>query len=291
MRSPGRRRPGPAAAPRWLGALAVAAFSLGGLPAACAAPAPKAAVGPAAEAIRRGIASGTRRFDAAAWDALVSRHLGSEGTVDYAGFRRDRGSLDAFLDAVARTELAMLSRAELLALLVNAYNACTVRLILDNARDGAFPGIRDVADPWGRPICTVGGEALSLDTIEHGLLRPLFLDNRIHAAVNCAARSCPPLAPWAFRGERVDAQLDERMRSMVDSDLHVRIEDGALLVSRIFDWYRADFLPDGGFSNPAPTIRDYLLRHAGPDRRRALEALGPAPKIRFLDYDWSLNGR
>jgi hypothetical protein len=217
--------------------------------------------------------------------------VGSDGTVDYAGLQRERRSLDAFLDTVARAELSGLSRAELLALLVNAYNACTVRLILEGERDGVFPGIRDVADPWGRPTCTVGGEALSLDTIEHGLLRPLFLDNRIHAAVNCAARSCPPLAPWAFRGERIDAQLDERMRAMVDSDQHVRIEEGTLLVSRIFDWYGADFVPDGGFSNAAPTLRDYLLRHAGPDRRQALEALGSAPKIRYLDYDWSLNGR
>ena len=264
---------------------------MSGIPSACAAPAPKAATGPAAEAIRRGIAAGTGRFDPAAWDALVSRHVDAEGRVDYAGLRRDRAALDAFLGAVARVELAGLSRAELMALLVNAYNACTVRLILDNARDGAFPDVRDIPDTWSRSVCAVGGQTLSLDTIEHGLLRPLFLDNRIHAAVNCAARSCPPLAPWAFRGDRIDGQLDERMRSMVGSDRHVRIEAGVLRVSRIFDWYRADFLPEGGFANAAPTLREHLLRHAGPERRRALEALGPAPEVRFLEYDWSLNGR
>jgi hypothetical protein len=258
---------------------------------ACAAPEAQPARGPAADAVRAGIAGGSKAFDPGRWDALLRAHVDAEGRLDYAGFGKERGSLDAFLAEVARADLSSLGRPELLAVLINAYNACTVRLILDGTREGRWPAsIRDLPDPWGRKLCALGGETLSLDTIEHGLLRPLFRDSRIHAAVNCASRSCPPLAPWAYRGGHIDEQLRERLESMIDSDAHVRIDERRLRLSKIFDWYAADF-KDPAFLGAAPTIDAYLRRHARPERRRAIEALGPSPRIEWLDYDWSLNSR
>lgn len=259
--------------------------------AACAAPAAKPAQGPAADAVKRGIASGTRGFDHGGFDALLARRVDAQGRVDYAGLRSERAALDGYLSALAGADLAVLSRNELLALLINAYNACTLRLILDGAKGETLPGsIRDLDDPWGRKRCDLQGETLSLDTIEHGLIRALFKDSRIHAAVNCASRSCPPLQPWAFRGDTVLDQLQRAMRSMVDSDTHVRIEPARLVVSRIFDWYGGDFT--GAEMSPrADGVARYLADFAGAERRRRIEALGPKPRVDFLDYDWSLNSR
>lgn len=259
--------------------------------AACAAPAARVAEGPLADAVRKGIASGRGSFDHDRWNALVVAHVDAGGRVDYAGFQKDRPALEAYLAGVAKAEVASLSGPEILALFVNAYNACTVRVILDGAKDGRFPAsIRDLPDPWGRKSCAVGGETLSLDAIEHGILRPIFRDTRIHAAVNCASRSCPALVPWAYRGDKIEEQLKGRMEAMVGSEAHVRVEEGRLRVSSIFKWYKDDFV-SGFFKNGAASVAEYVLRYARPDQRRRVEALGPSPRVDHLDYDWSLNGR
>lgn len=258
---------------------------------ACSAPAARVAEGPVADAVRKGIASGKGSSDHSRWDGVLRAHVDAAGRVDYTAIARERGPLDGYLADVGRADLATLSRPELLALLVNAYNACTVRLILDGVAGGRLPrSIRDLSDPWGRKVCTVGGEALSLDTIEHGLLRPIFRDTRIHAAVNCASRSCPELAAAAYRGDRIEEQLSERMAAMVSSGNHVRVAEGRLEVSKIFDWYAADFT-DPSFKEAASSVAAYVRDHSVPDLRRRIDALGPEPPIAFLDYDWSLNGR
>ncbi len=258
---------------------------------ACSAPVARVAQGPVAAAVQKGIASGRGRFDHARWDGLLRAHVDVAGRVDYAGLAKQRATLDAYLADAGQADLATLSGPEDLALLIDVYNACTVRLILDGATGGRLPAsIRDLHDPWKQKACTLGGERVSLDTIEHGLLRPLFRDTRIHAAVNCASKSCPPLAPWAFRGEVIDDQLRERMAAMVASEAHVRVVDGRLVVSRIFDWYAADFT-DPSFEEAASSVAVYVRDHAPADVRRRIEALGPAPRLSFLDYDWTLNGR
>jgi hypothetical protein len=256
---------------------------------AAAAPSARALSGPAADEIRSGIASGNGVFHHSAWDALLSQHVDGRGGVDYAGLREERGKLDAYLAGLASAKLASLGRDQLLALFINAYNACTIRVVLDGAKDGSLPAsIRDLPDPWGRKTCAVGGYRLSLDDIEHGIVRPLFKDARVHAALNCAARSCPPLAPRAYEGERVAAQLEDRMDAMVNSPAQVRVERKVLRVSKIMDWYGGDFVASD-YADHAPTLVAYLLRHAGPELRRAIEAAGPNPRVDFLEYDWSLN--
>ena len=105
------------------------------------------------------------------------------------------------------------------------------------------------------------------------------------AAVNCAAGSCPRLASWAFTGETLEAQLEQSMREMVNSTDHVRVNEGRLEISKIFDWYGGDF----GASRQ--DVAGYVKSFAAPDLLAQIEALGERPKVRFLDYDWSLNAR
>ena len=255
---------------------------------AAAAPAAKPLQGPAADELRTGIASGTGSFDHAAWDALLSRHVDARG-VDYLGLLGERPKLEGYLARLADAKLPSLGRDQLLALFVNAYNVCTIRLVLDGSKDTTLPAsIRDLHDPWGRKSCTVGGHLLSLDEIEHGIVRPFFKDARVHAALNCAARSCPALAPWAYQGERIASQLEDRMNAMVNSPDQVRVERNVVRASKIMDWYGGDFV-GSDFADHAPTLVAYVLRHARPDLRRAIEDLGPRPRVEFLDYDWSLN--
>ena len=246
---------------------------------------------PVAEAVARGMASGGGHFDHGLWDRLLRRHVDAEGRVDYRGLVREADRLTTYLGATAQADLTTLSRSELLALLVNVYNACTVRLVVDAHAAGRRPGsLRDLPDPWSRPACRLGGKALSLDAIEHGLLRPLFRDTRLHAALNCGARGCPKLPPRAFTGPEADRQLQQAMESMVNDEAQVRVERGALRLSRIFDWYRADFAsPD--FQPRASDLPRYLMSFARPELRQRMAALGADPRIEFLDYDWSLNTR
>jgi hypothetical protein len=256
-----------------------------------AAPRARPATGPLADAVRQGIATGTQDFEHRGWNLLVSTLVSEQGRVDYEGFSVRRHELDWYLASLDQAPIASLHREALLALLINAYNACTVRLILDGVGEGRLPrSIRELRDPWGRRSCRVGGETVSLDTIEHGLIRPFFKDPRIHAAVNCASRGCPRLAAQAYRGEAIDAQLQRAMQDMVNDPGQLRIEGRQLRVSRIFDWYAEDFL-DPTFLGSRASILDYIRAFAKPPLRRAIDALGPSPRLGYLDYDWNLNSR
>ena len=163
------------------------------------------AEGPVSEAVQSALDSGRATFDHAAWGALLE-HGTMDGLVDYRYLQQHRAELDAYLAEVANVDLSSLAARELKALLANAYNALTVRAILDHPE---VPTIRDIPGVWKTVRHTVGGYALSLDEIEHQILRPFFRDPRIHFAVNCASQSCAPLPPWAFDGADLERQLDE----------------------------------------------------------------------------------
>jgi hypothetical protein len=194
-------------------------------------------------------ASATQTFDHAAYAALLSAHVRyEEALVDYAGLKADQAALEAYLRSIAEADLAALGRDEQLALLINAYNAYTLQLILEHhpgdVVGGPHPGVRSIRDlnaPWGTQRYEVGGHVLSLDDIEHGLIRPLYRDPRIHFAVNCASRGCPPLADDPYRGAALDDQLDRASRRTLGDDRYARVEDGRLQLPRVMDWYRSDF--------------------------------------------------
>jgi hypothetical protein len=255
------------------------------LPLACggSAPASEPATGPIGEQVEQARSSGRGTFDHSAWDRLL-REGTRNGLVDYDYMTRHRADLDGYLEAVAGQELSALSGPELKALLMNAYNALTVRSILDNQ---PVESIRDIDGVWKEATHTVGGQEVTLDAIEHNLLRPYWKDPRIHFGVNCASMSCAPLPPWAFTGSEVDRQLDERARAFLSSRDNVRIEGGRLLVSKYFEWYGDDFTA-AGWEPRADTIPGFIARYTRPEVSSFLEE-NETPELEFMDYDWSLN--
>ncbi|TXD37076.1 DUF547 domain-containing protein [Lujinxingia vulgaris] len=254
---------------------------------ACSAPGAELIDSPLVDELRTGQRSGTQSFDHSALDTLLSTHVNAEaGHVDYQGLSDDRAELDAYLSALAEIDATAFDEDEQLAMLINAYNACTLRLIVDNL---PVDSIRDIDDPWGKPRCEVAGYTLSLDEIEHGLIRPLYQDPRIHFAVNCAARSCPHLAESAYTGAQINAQLDARTRASLSDPKFARIEGDTLYLTKIMDWYGGDFI-DPAFEGSTTELVDYVELYTTEAIRARLQDDDASPvNIVFMDYDWSLN--
>ena len=251
---------------------------------ACGAPAPTRAGGEVGRAVESSLAGGRERFTHLEWDRLLARGT-RDGLVDYDFMQQNRPMLDAYLERVEAAPLGGLAPAHLEALLINAYNALTVRSILEHP---GVASIKEIPGVWSRLRHRVGGFDLTLDDIEHQVLRAYFRDPRLHFALNCASRSCAPLPPRAFDGDRLEAQLEERARAFLVDPRQVRVEGGRLLLSRYFDWYGEDF---GAKGTPggAAAIAAYVKRYAAPEIVGFIERHGGAPPIGFLDYDWSLN--
>lgn len=220
-----------------------------------------------------------------------------DGLVDYASLRRSPEALDTYLAAlssVTTTEVGKWTRAQRFAFWINAYNAFTLQLVRD---EGPVESIKDIGGwfttPWKRRFIPMGafdpkgkGRRLCLDDIEHRILRPRFEDARLHAAVNCASRGCPPLRPEPYRAVTLERQLTEQVRSwLTDSSRNdLRINQGAIRVSKIFDWFEEDF-GDGD-----PEVIRWIVAQLEPGPlAAALREAGPRLRVRYLDYDWALN--
>lgn len=225
-----------------------------------------------------------RIFDHATFDALVREHVDGEGLVHYAALARESTALDAYLSSLATAPFQQLGRDERLALLLNAYNAFTLRLILDH---WPLDSIKDVTSDgrWDDRRWRLAGETLSLDQIEHERIRPRFREPRVHFALVCAARGCPPLRAEAYVGERLEAQLADQTRRLHSDERWLRFDpaSGTLRLTKLYDWYRSDFL------QVAPSVEEYVAAHVS-SVRTTLDA-GRSVKIRWLSYDWSLNER
>lgn len=206
-----------------------------------------------------------------------------QGVVDYAGLKTDEARLDTYLKLLEETDIAALSPKEQLAFYINAYNAWTLKLVL-----GGYPGVKSIKDlgsflksPWKKKIVRVDKRVISLDEVEHGIIRPRFKDPRIHFAVNCASKSCPPLLPIPYRGAAIDRQLDDATRAFLNDPKQNYLEGGALYVSSIFKWYAEDFNDD---------VVGFFLKYAEGDLKKTLSEGADLIQVRYLDYDWSLNG-
>ncbi|MCW5731598.1 MAG: DUF547 domain-containing protein [Alphaproteobacteria bacterium] len=228
--------------------------------------------------------------DHSLWDRILKSYLrpGGDGVnrFDYGRVSSgDRGLLDSYIDGLSRTDIDGLDRPEQLAFWINLYNALTVKLVLDrypvaSIRDiNISPGLFS-RGPWGRKLVRLGGEELSLDDIEHRILRPVWRDPRIHYAVNCASVGCPNLREEAYRAARIDAQLDEQARAFVNHPRGMQLDGGRLVVSSIYVWFQEDF---GGTD---ASVIAHLKSHAAPDLAAKLAEVG---KIDDHRYDWTLN--
>ncbi|MHC4107890.1 MAG: DUF547 domain-containing protein [Planctomycetota bacterium] len=225
-------------------------------------------------------------FDHARFTALLKAHVEPGGWVDYRGLGRQAAELDRYIEALADAPFDDLGRDEKLALLLNAYNAFTLRLILDySSEDKLIGSIRDIPDKrrWDDRRWRVGGNVWSLNQIEHEQIRPKFKEPRIHFALVCAAVGCPPLRPEAYVADRLDTQLDEQMRYAHEQDRWLRYDaDGNVVyLTQLYRWYGGDF------EQVAGSVLKYVARYA-PQVEKTLAA-GKPPRVEWLDYDWSLN--
>jgi len=260
------------------------AVLVAGTAAACGAPKSEALGGEVGREVRASIDSGTASFGEDDWGALLAGGT-RDGLVDYDWFRAHRSDLDAYLERVGGADLPSLAPPHLEALLIDAYNAYTIRTILEHPGVGS---IRDIDGAWTDLEHEVGGHEVTLDQIEHGLLRPYFRDPRLHFALNCASRSCAPLPPWAYAGDSLDAQLEGRARAFLRDTANVRVEDGTLVLSKYFDWYGGDFT-NAEWTPHAETIPLFVAEYARPDVAEFIRGHDGKPPVRFTDYDWSLN--
>jgi hypothetical protein len=211
--------------------------------------------------------------DHTAWNDLLQAYVSPTGLVNYGGLRGARAKLEGYLGQLAATPpRSDWSRQEAMAYWINAYNAYTVKLILDN-----YPvkSIKDIhgGEPWQVKWIELGTKKYSLNQIENDILRPLYKDPRIHFALNCAAKSCPPLYNRAFTAANLNGTLEQLTRAFINNPKFNTLQPGSAEVSRIFDWYGGDFGNLTGYLNKYATTR-----------------LEDSAAITFKSYDWDLNG-
>lgn len=221
-----------------------------------------------------------RGLDHAPYDQLLQRYVNDRGLVDYARWKASAADLQALRAYTAGFAAggAPAGGAERSASLINAYNALTLRWILDN-----YPvrSIKATSNPWGAKRWQVGGRRVSLDEIEHDALRP-SIGYQAHAVLVCAARSCPPLWNHAYRAAQLDVQLAARWRAwLARSDLNRFAPDAHQVdLSQIFRWYRDDF--DAAPGGLRAVVAKYAPAQYG-------DFLQSDYRVTYLPYDWSLN--
>lgn len=238
------------------------------------------------------------RVDHTAWSILLKEFLveGSDGInrIAYGPFKETKhSSLKSYVKSLERIDPRTLSRPEQFAYWVNLHNAKTVDVVLDkypvaSIRDISIsPDLLDLlkqsvgaGGPWKAEILTIAGVALSLDNIEHDILRPIFKDPRIHYVVNCASYGCPNLPSEALTSANLEAQLDAGAKAYINHPRGFQITSGQVTASSIYQWFQADF---GG---SAEAVLLHASKYAEPSLKNRLRGITTIDSYR---YDWSLN--
>ncbi|MCD6580337.1 MAG: DUF547 domain-containing protein [Desulfuromusa sp.] len=234
-------------------------------------------------------AQSSTRIDHSAWVQFLDKYLiinksGAANLVRYAAVSSaDKASLAQYLAELSAVSMTKLNRAEQKAVWINLYNALTVYMILDH---DPVKSIRDIrsgwfsSGPWDLKLIKVEGIELSLNDIEHRILRPIWQDNRVHYAVNCASLGCPNLQTEPFTADNVDRLLDKAARDYVNSPRGVDLTGGELTLSSIYDWFQADF---GGAD---ATVLAHLEKFAAPALAAKLKRYRGTISYQ---YSWDLN--
>lgn len=237
------------------------------------------------------LSESTAAVDHTPWDLILKKYVIANHPSGINRFRyaavspADRQALRAYLDALQQVKVSTLNRAEQKAYWVNLYNALTVKVILDH-----YP-VRSIMDidispglfsqgPWDAKLLTIEGEKVSLNDIEHRILRPIFKDNRLHYALNCASLGCPDLQPQAFTTRNMEGLLTTAAKAYVNSPRGVRLVDGRLHVSSIYVWFQVDF----GGSDAG--VVEHLRHYAEGTLAQALRTYDKGLRD---SYDWKLN--
>ncbi len=224
------------------------------------------------------------------WDQILEAYLSPSpdgiNRFDYDALRnasQDRSSLNDYIETLETVPVSTLAAEDQFAFWANLYNAVTVKLIVDEAPERSIRQIRPrpwSIGPWGVDRVEVEGRALSLDDIEHDIMREQFEAPLVHYAVNCASIGCPNLKPTAWRGATLDTDLETAARAYINHPRGVSVTEEGLVVSRIYDWFDKDFGGDDA------GVRAHLLEYATDDLANAIRA---RPRIVDYAYDWSLN--
>lgn len=249
--------------------------------------APKAELWPRWQAQQ---AASSARVDHADWDQFLQEQVQSSSDginrIAYARVSKpEQQKLASYLARLQAVSVSKLRREEQRAYWINLYNASTVKVILDHhpvesiLKINISPGLF-VRGPWGKKLLKVEDEGLSLDDIEHRILRPLWKDPRTHYALNCASVGCPNLATTAYTAANMEELLDAGARAYVNHPRGARVEKGRLRVSSIYEWFKDDF--DG----TAAGVIAHLKKYAAPPLATQLAGIG---EISGDDYDWALN--
>lgn len=221
--------------------------------------------------------------DHTAFDRLLKKHVDDKGLVNYKGFKSDEKEFNAYLDLLSKNPPAdKWTKNEQMAYWINAYNAYTIRLILDNypvksIKDiGPKNQIPFVNTPWAKKFFTIGGAKTSLDNIEHGTLRKKYDDPRIHFALVCASISCPRLRNEAFTAAKLESQLDDQGRDFLNNTTKNKVAKDAAQLSNYFNWYKGDWTDNG------QSVEKWVNKYS-------TTKITSGTKISYLDYNWNLN--
>lgn len=226
--------------------------------------------------------SSSRPIDHKIWDSLVQKHVTPQGLVNYPAFIADSARLNAYLDLLGdhHPNDENWSRDERLAYWINAYNAFTVKLIVDHYPVESIKDIKNgipfVNTVWDIKFIQIEGRTYDLNNIEHGIIRPRFDEPHIHFALNCAAFSCPRLRNEAYIAGRLDEQLTDQARIFLADTRKNKLSENKLELSKLFNWYGSDFRKEGR------DIIDYIRQYTD-------QPINDEATIEYMEYDWSLN--
>lgn len=227
---------------------------------------------------------------------LLETYVDDEGLVDYEGLQANRGPLDAYIADLAALDDATYNSwtdEEQIAYWMNAYNAITLMSIVD--QDPIRPSIKDIRGVWRVRRHEIYGGAKTLNGIEHDVLRVDYDEPRLHAAIVCAAISCPLLRTEPFVGERLDEQLDEQVLGWLakEDGLLIDREENVVYLSKIFDWFTGDWEPSFGVetgftgNDEQRAVLNFISQYVDESDREYLEA--GEYDVKYFNYDWSLN--
>ena len=206
------------------------------------------------------------------WNQLLKKHVSDQGKVDYLGFKKDLIELNACLDWLSKSKPSETwSKDQLLAFWINAYNALTIKLIVDRY---PISSIKDIYSPWNIKVITIANKTLSLNNIEHDILRKMG-DPRIHFGIVCASISCPKLQNEAFNTQNTNRLLNKASREFLADSTKNELTTDAVELSKIFKWFAKDFKQEG-------SLIDFLNRYSD-------ITIASDSKISFKDYNWGLN--
>ena len=226
------------------------------------------------------------------WKRIVEKRvttLGSVSQVDYKRIKAEPAELDFYLkslSAVSKEEFNLLPQGDQLAFLINAYNAYTVKLVADNYPVSSIKKIGGLfGSPWKIEFFSLLGEKRSLDKLEHGVIRKLFNEPRVHVALVCASKGCPALR--AYSASKLESELEDATQTFLRDPQRNRFDpkEMKLHLGKIFDWYQEDFVKKAG------SLKAFIAPRMSPEPEVRKKIEDPKTEVEFLDYDWSLNDK